>query len=539
MSKAARVIASLLYTALFIILCISGPVHEAAGNETIFGGAQVKLSLGNFGKEEESLTGKIKPDDLTMLGHFSNLKEADFRGSSCYEAISAWAAENPQIKTLFSVPMPDGSSIDCNARKLDLSRYSSADVPALLRSLAYLPDISDVTLGDIGGSGLQMEDIRTLKETLPEAKFDFNFVLQGNSVSPDAESIDLSTVSSGEVEEVAAVLSCMNNLKSMKLNPSLTLDEAITLADCAPEAKVDYSFTLYDRTVNFTDTALDYSYVSISDDGALMSRVLPHMKSLKTLDMDTTGVSYKALEKMREDNPNVDIIWRIWFGENYSVRTDAERILASKPTVGGMITDDTAWLLKYCTKVKYLDVGHNDDLATAEYLSHMPDLEVLIIAMTSITDISGLANCPKLNYLELNSTNIADISVLKNCTQLRDVNIVCCPNITDISMLYDIPMDRFWIGTTTPVPADQIAAMKSSQPGCNVNTTAVDPHDDYWRYTRYDPDEPKYYWVPRYERLRSEMGYDYQEYSFYWLDPKCDKPAPPEHAGKYGRQVYG
>ena len=530
---------AILYAAIFTVLCISGPVHESTETETLFGQPRVKLSLGNYPITSETISGKIKSSDLQMLGHFAALKEADFRGSDCAEQIAVWAEANPDVQVKYDVRMPNGETLDNNVTELDLSSYSSGDVPALLDALAYMKNVTSVKLGAVGGTGMQLADVKSLKEKLPGASFEFSFDLNGSVISPDAESLDLTDIGSDGVDDALAVAACLDKLTSVKLGSAFTLDDIAALAKDKPNVTIDYPITLYGRETNLNAEELDFSYVKMSDNGAQISRVLPMMKNLRTLDMDTTGVSYEALEKMRADNPNVDIIWRVWFGENYSVRTDAERILASKPTVGGMITDETAWVLKYCTKVKYLDIGHNDEITTGEFLHYMPDLEACIIAMTGITDISGLAKCPKLNYLELNSTNVSDISMLSACTALRDFNIVCCPNITDISSMYDIPLDRFWIGRDTSVPAEQIAEMKSRQTGCNVNTTAIDPVDDYWRYTRYDPEEPKYYWVPRYEQLREEMGYNYQEYSFYWLDPKCTKAAPPEHAGKYGRQVYG
>ena len=84
-----------------------------------------------------------------------------------------------------------------------------------------------------------------------------------------------------------------------------------------------------------------------------------------------------------------------------------------------------------------------------------------------------------------------------------------------------------------------VQAMKDAAPGCNINTTTDDPHGESWRFTGYDPEIPLYYWVERYELLRHQLGYNYQEYSFYWLDPLCDLEAPAEHAGKYGKEVYG
>ena len=111
--------------------------------------------------------------------------------------------------------------------------------------------------------------------------------------------------------------------------------------------------------------------------------------------------------------------------------------------------------------------------------------------------------------------------------------------MTDASPLYGLTkLERLWVGTNTPIPEEQKTELKAKLPNCDVNTVVGDPHE-LWRYTRYDPEEPKYYWVPRHELLREQMGYNYQEYSFYWLDPKCGDPAPAEYAGMFGKEVYG
>ena len=55
--------------------------------------------------------------------------------------------------------------------------------------------------------------------------------------------------------------------------------------------------------------------------------------------------------------------------------------------------------LKYCTKLKYVDIGHNGfkDLSFVEYL---PDLEVLILENDDVSDLSPLVHCQKLEYLD-------------------------------------------------------------------------------------------------------------------------------------------
>lgn len=544
--KKHHVLPSIIYVALFSALCLSSwNVHESEISDTIFGGAQVKLSSGNYAADSTALTAKLRTADLNMLGYFSELRYADFRGSNCMDAIAVWADAHPEVETVYTVTMPDGSTVDSNTETLDFSGYGHADLPALENTLGHLNNVKSVSLGTLGKSesALQLEDIKIIRAMLPDAKFDFKLTLNGQEVSPTAESMDFTTLKSEEAEGAAEAVACMPNLKKLTFgsesSSDLSLDQVSAICSAAPQAKVEYSFNLYGLDVSTDTKELDFSYVPIKDKGETLAKVLPMMHSCRSIDLDSTGLDYEVLEKLRDDNPNIEFVWRIWFGKNYSVRTDAEKILASKPTVGGDILDDTAWRMKYCTKMKYLDLGHNEQLRDFSFIANMPELEVLIIAMTDVRNIDFLENCPKLNYLELNTTDIDDISVLANCKNLKDLNIANCPKLHDITALYDLDLDRLWIGIDTPIPQDQIDEMRSRHPNCKVNTTTDDPHGQAWRYTRYDPEEPKYWWVPRYEQLREEMGYNYQEYSFFWLDKKCREECPAEFKGMYGKEVYG
>ena len=545
--RRAPVIPVLIYVFAFAALCLSWqPAHEMVELPLpLFAKMQVQLSDGRHEADSRTLKAQLISSDIPMLAYFTKLEQADFRGSSCNDVILQWAEQNPQVHVVCSVPLPDGSTVDTDSTEADLSRCGHGDMEALKKALAYLPELKSVKLGqvDSGDDGLTLADMRELGALLPGAEFDFTVSLLGREVDPRSEVLDLSSLTAQETDNAAAVMACMKNLKKVTLddNCSLRPEELKKLCDACPEAEFDCTLELYGREVELSATeSLDLSHQEIPDGGEALAAVLPLMKKCRSVDLDSTGLSYETLEKLRQDNPHVDIIFRVWFGENYSVRTDAERVLASKPSVGGMIGPDSSWVLKYCTKIKYLDLGHNDELTDIDFVATMPELEVLIIAMTGVTDLSPLSNCPKLEYLEVNSCpNVTDISVLESCPELRHLNIGSCPNISDITALYDIPLQRLWIGCETPVMPDQVIEFEKRQSGCNVNTTTVDPHGEAWRFYQYDPEEPKYYWVPRHELLREQMGYNYQEYSFYWLDPKCGRAAPAEYAGQFGKEVYG
>lgn len=545
--KRAKIIVGILGVTALAFLCLSGPVREGdASIRPLFGEVKVQLSSGRYDEESKVLTAVLESGETEYLYLFDKLEAADFSGSSCYEEIAAWARENPQVTVKYTVTMPDGREYDNNTSTVDLSALPAGTAQEAAGALSCLPELATVVLGNVGGegSGLSLEDVATLRTALPDVSFDFTLDLLGQSVEPDTRSVDLSGLDSDpdRLTEVAAVLACLTKLEDVKLggqsSGALSWEDISMLATACPNAVLDYDFSLYGQELNLNAQSLDFNHTSIDDEGEEIRKILPLMRNCTYLDMDYCGVSNEAMAKIRDENPKVEVVWRIWFGENYSVRTDTERILASKPTVGGMIYDASA--LQYCTKLKYLDLGHNDDLSDLSFVSTMPELEVLIIAMTNISDLSPLANCPKLEYLEIQETNISDLSPLAGLTNLAHLNICNQENITDASPLYGLTkLERLWIGCNTPIPEDQIAQLRTALPNCEINTTTNDPHGEAWRYSAYDPEEPKYYWVPRHELLREQMGYNYQEYSFYWLDPKCGDPAPAEYAGMYGKEVYG
>lgn len=533
---------ALLILAGALVFGMSGVYHEGPWFAApLFGSVKISIGGKNVSANTESLKAVITKHEVSQLDYLTRLKSADLRGSECGEEIALWAARHPDVQVLYTVQLPNGERVDNTVQELDLEWMTGADVPAMLDALSGLNNIRSLRFGEVGGQ-FGIQDMQAIRAVKPDAAFHFSAVIGGKLFDSEAEILDLRDARHEDVQALAVVLSCMGRLTTVELGSeeagTIPWPDIALLKSRRPDVRFRYSFTLYGKQVDLDTEKLDYRGLPIRDNGDALYSVLSCMNHCTYVDLDSTGISDSSLEKMRDLFPQTKIVWRVWFGENYSVRTDTERILASKPTVGGMIED--ASMLRYCTDVKYLDLGHNDDLADLSFVSSMPELEVLIIAMTGVTDISPLRSCPKLEYLELNSTNIADLRPLENLTGLHHLNIAACPNIKDITPLYGLTaLERLWIGRDTPVPAEQAQRMKELVPGCKVNTTADDPHGDAWRFTAYDPEEPKYYWVPRYELLREQLGYNYQEYSFYWLDPYCDKEVPDEYRGMFGKEVYG
>ena len=344
----------------------------------------------------------------------------------------------------------------------------------------------------------------------------------GKTVDAGAKTLDLSALTGKQARKIPALLAEMPALKTVRLGaerengPTWEQIRAMELA--APQAEFSYRFTLYGKEFSLDDAEIDINHTPVEDNAALLRRVMPCMPRLRYLCMDTCGVDDEHMAALREDFPEIEVVWRIWFGGGkvYSVRTNVEKILASKPTWAGEMTDAYVAPIRYCNKVKYLDLGHNEYITDLSFVRSMPDLEVLILTINpELRDISPLADCPKLEYLELCDTGVSDLSPLAGLTELRHLNLARCWLITDLTPIYGLELERLYIGALTLIPMEMIEGYRQLHPDCEVNDTLADACNGTWRYT----DEAAGEFAPRYALLREQFGYATQDYSVFWLDP--------------------
>ena len=295
-----------------------------------------------------------------------------------------------------------------------------------------------------------------------------------------------------------------------------------------PELQVDCAFTLYGRSFTLDSEEMNLTHTPMDDQGALVKAIAACMPKLRYLDMDSCGVNDTHMAQIRDALPQATVVWRIWFGDRnngcagYSVRTDVERILASNPGIGGELTPENTRSLKYCTKVKYLDLGHNSFLRSIDFVRYMPDLEAVVLAMGNWYDASPLENCTKLRYAELQTTCLSDLRPLSKLKSLTDLNLCYCFALHDISPLYELPqLKRLYLGRLTPVPAEQIARMREIAPGCEIETEILDPTGGFWRVSAEYNEWGGRQNTAAYSWLREVMRYDEApgSYAYPYNDP--------------------
>ena len=476
---------ALLYIAGLFFLGVSPPVIAEEKQDGTVAPKPVAEALTEVEQNFEAETVTTGTKELTMvlqqgetakLKDFDKLEKLDATGSTNYEELRDWGLEHPEVELLYTVYLPGGQAVPNTAESVDLTGLKSEEAEETARLLSFVPALRTVELGSPdAGTRITTADLDMMKAALPQAELRYTVTLLGQPLDPTTESLDLTALKGEDAESAAAALSGLPALKEITLaggEEGLSLEQALLIANAAPKAVVSYPVNLYGVDFDLSDEGLDLNHIWMDDQGEAVRQVLPCMRACTWLDMDSCGVDNQHMAQIRDENPNVEVIWRVNFGSNYSVRTNVTKILASMPSKGGALYDSVGEQLQYCTKVRYLDLGHNDGITDFSFIRNMPDLEVVIISMTGISDLSPFTECHNLLYMEAGNTRISDLSPLAECKSLKHLNIGTNIGIRDISPLYDLDLKRLWIGSYTPVPGDQVAEMQERHPACIIDTSA-------------------------------------------------------------------
>lgn len=371
-------------------------------------------------------------------------------------------------------------------------RISPDELEDLLAQSDLLPELEKLVLVETVEDGAVLE---ALREAFPDAELSYRVELDGRLVDCAETELDLSDLPHEDVPAACEKLLLLPNVTRIRLSDTAEWEDVGAFQALPNMPTVERPFTLYGRSFNTADTMMDLNNVKIPDNGAALREVLPYMTTCYQLEMEDCGIRNEDMAVLRDDFPSIKIVWRIHFSV-YTVRTDETRILASIRDIG--MSGDTVACLKYCTEVRYLDLGHNL-INNISFVEYMPDLEVAILAINLWTDATPLASCPKLEYLEIFNTNCTDLTPLAGLTNLKHLNICWIRGLSDISPLYGMTqLERLWIGSpeNNSIPREQLEEIQRRLPDTRINITTDNPTLEGWRED------------PRYDLLVEQMGYN-------------------------------
>jgi len=376
--------------------------------------------------------------ELAVLNEYPNLTEVDLRGSSCYADILAYIQSHPSVAVVYDVQLGQ-TRYEHTTTELTLED-GAVSYEELKTNLVFLPDLQRIQLPK---TTLTIEQITELQQLVPNVKLSYTVVILDKEFPHDTTELDLSSISAAQIEQIAPGLRMLPDLETIWLmtadgSSALTPVDVKKIMDAVPGVVMEYEFDLFGKRVSTTDETVEFVQQYIGNEGEEEIRqALDIMPACTYFKADRCGIDTEVMASLREDYPNTKIVWRIFFGK-FNCLVDEEML---RLTNG--LTDDIVDDLKYCNDVKYLDIGHDDELTDISFIRYMPKLEIAILSGSIVSDLTPFQDHQNIEFLELCfCSQIKDISPLANCPNLKFLNI-SFTGVKDISATDNLPMERF------------------------------------------------------------------------------------------------
>lgn len=463
----SRITAFLL--CMLCILCLAGCASNEEPEPTV---PQWKW----LREKAEYLNVVATEEDLLLLDECVNLEYLNLTGSTCYDAILDYMSRHPNVEVVYTAPL--GDRVFSNSEVEAALEPGTYDFTVLQKQLKYLPNLKNLVLPR---THLSPAELAELQASCPDVKVIYSIELMGEEYLTDTTQLDLSSLTAQDLDKALEILPLLPDLQYVELmgptGSNLTPAEVKQIMDALPGVSVHYAFDLFGQTLSTTDERVEFNGIKMGDEAQSQIRqaldILPNCTYFR---LENCGFSNQTLGGIQADYPNTKIVWRVSFGGQYSLTTD-ETTLRAVYGVENSHND----VLKYCTSLKYIDMGHNTTLTDISFTAYMPDLEILILSGAPIRNVDPLANCKNLVFLEMANCNaLEDISALENCEKLRFLNIGFS-EVKDLTPIENLPLERF-VCLGPKMDKETQAAFEENHPNCWVRFTGKDPLSLGWKY---------------------------------------------------------
>ena len=421
-------------------------------------------------------------EDIRILQtYFPRLKSINASACDNYEALEKLQAALSNVQVSYQVAL-GGSFVDPETQELSLEP-GDYDLDTLKEAIPYLHQLQKITLRK---TDLTLEQLEQLRQDFPKLEISYTVYLLDQEQDGTATALDLSAISETELTNAAQKLTLFPSLETVELCGSdgtskLTQDQAKELISAAPDAVFHYAFDFYGKTLSTDMEEVALKGVKIGDEGEEQIRqALDLLSNCKRFVLEDCGLSGEVLAKLREDyRDKTKIVWRIYAGGG-STMTDAQVLRFTYD-----LKDSNCADLQYCEDAIYADFGHDESLNTCDFVSGMPNLEVLILSGSPIKTLEPLASCKKLRVLELSNCGyITDVSPLSGCESLEMLNI-SYTKVSSLAGLEELPMTHLVAvgGTGSKIPQEDKDTFTEKHPDCLTMYSGSQEFGVGWRYS--------------------------------------------------------
>ena len=415
-----------------------------------------------------------------MAAYFPNLKKVDASRCGDYAMLEKLQARLPELDVIYTVSL-GGKSFAPDSTELSLAP-EDFDLDTLTANLPYLPQVNTL---EFLRTDLTLEQVEQLRTDFPGITFAFTVELLGQEYGEDTTELDLSAMTSEQVEEVSQKLPMLPALEKITLtdgegNSQLPKEDVKTLQQAVPNAVIDYSFDFFGTVLSTAEEEVHIKNVKIGDEGESEVRAaLDLLPNCKRFVLENCQISNEVMAKLRDNyRDRTKVVWRVSFGKGSSL-TDAQILRAVYDLV-----DTNCANLTYLEDVRFMDIGHNEFLKESSFISGMKSLEYVIISGSMISDLKPFANCKNLKVLEAAFCEyIYSAEGLEQCESLERLNI-SYTHITDLSPLDNLNLVNLcaMYEGKSRVPVEEQERFKALKPDCKMTFVGSQPYGTAWRY---------------------------------------------------------
>ena len=260
--------------------------------------------------------------------------------------------------------------------------------------------------------------------------------------TPPPTSWTVTTESDADILDLANI----PGLQTVDATQSREYDAILQLRELRPDIDLTWNYEFQGTLYPCDTTELTVTDLTGLEDAI---RYLPEVNYIDLIESNATVEDLDRFDAIR---PGIFYYWSFVLKDIHwesVIRTDIQIYSTLHITAAsegfGLSDEDMYPMLKYCKRLKALDLGHNDLTdASIRLIGELTDLEVLILGDNpNLTDLSPLGNLTKLTFLEVFlNHDVKDFSFLNQLTNLDMLEACYCDHLTSLDFLANMPNFR-------------------------------------------------------------------------------------------------
>ena len=377
------------------------------------------------------------------------------------------------IHTRLNTVVIGGEEYDKSVSSLDLSGIQlSGEAEALL-------GFDNLESADLRDTGITVSQYEAIHSALPDCRIRWSVPIGDSFYDSDITEFRLTTdISPTDINQIGY----LTGLKTLDARDYPLCDELYDLTVKFKENSADFKLLLHDalygKEITEQTEKLDFSHKRIKDLSEFYQK-LRFFTNIKKIYVGDISVPDEDMDSLNKAFPETKIVWLIEFSI-WQVRTD---IKVFSTQVGKLQTvkvnqDQIQPLVKYCTDLEALDLGHNI-MTDISCLAGLKNIDILIISSNRLSDISVIRNFPKIHFLDIrNQPDIDDLSPIASLPELEQIELQHLKKVENMSAFTHCPKLKILFALDVEFTDCTLDDLKAACPEC-----LFDMESDFTKHT--------------------------------------------------------